>query len=175
MPTKMAGRTSLLLRLDSESSVHEQSRWYVPGGGIGSRDSVEQRRAAIRWHGCWSRRLRPRRHLDLVKTHFQKQATACIATMARGNLTTSPRKPVLVRNGDSSVGDRPCRPGQRRLPGRLVVTGTVYPELERHYAKYPSHTPRILFRNNRNGSFVQMAVEAGAGVVAAHTSRGVSR
>jgi hypothetical protein len=56
----------------------------------------------------------------------------------------------------------------------MVVTGTVYPELEKVYAKYPAHSPRILFRNQGNGKFVELREEAGPGISAKHQSRGAA-
>ena len=54
----------------------------------------------------------------------------------------------------------------------MLVTGTVYPELEKVYAKYPARSPRIVFRNQRDGSFVELGEEAGAAISARHSSRG---
>ncbi|HEV7220295.1 MAG TPA: CRTAC1 family protein [Terriglobales bacterium] len=113
-------------------------------------------------------------HLDLVKTHFQNQSTG-----------------LYRNNGKAEFDDVTAQAGlnpERRFiswgtglidfdndgyPDILIATGTVYPELERVYPnKYPAHSPRILYRNQRDGTFVELGDEAGPGVSARHTSRG---
>ena len=112
-------------------------------------------------------------HLDLVKTHFQKQATGLYRNDGKGQFDDVTTKAGLgAERRFISWGTDLADLDNDGYPDILWVTGTVYPELERHYAKYPSHTPRILFRNHGNGSFMPMGVEAGAGAVAAHMSRG---
>jgi len=46
-------------------------------------------------------------------------------------------------------------------PDILIVTGTLYPELEPVYTKYPRLTPRLLFRNQGNGTFVGWGTKLG--------------
>ncbi len=113
-------------------------------------------------------------HLDIVKTHFQNQSTG-----------------LYRNNGKAEFEDVTAQAGlspERRFiswgtgfvdfdndgnPDIFIATGTVYPELERVYpTKYPAHSPRILFRNQGNGSFVELGEEAGPGISALHNSRG---
>jgi len=58
------------------------------------------------------------------------------------------------------------------LPDLFLVTGSVYPELEKKLPGYPFRTPRVIFRNLGNGKFEELVDEAGPGVAAAHASRG---
>ncbi|MFI5078883.1 MAG: CRTAC1 family protein, partial [Vicinamibacteria bacterium] len=58
------------------------------------------------------------------------------------------------------------------LPDVFMVTGGVYPEVERTLPAYPFRTPRLVFRNLGNGRFEELIEEAGPGVAAVHTSRG---
>ena len=58
------------------------------------------------------------------------------------------------------------------LPDLFLVTGSVYPEVERKLPAYPFRTPRVVFRNLGDGRFEELIEEAGPGVAAAHTSRG---
>jgi enediyne biosynthesis protein E4 len=58
------------------------------------------------------------------------------------------------------------------LPDLFMVTGGVYPEVERTLPAYPFRTPRLVFRNLGNGRFEELIEEAGPGVAAVHTSRG---
>ena len=57
-------------------------------------------------------------------------------------------------------------------PDILSVTGTVYPELEPVYPKYPRRGPRLVFRNQGNGRFAELGEEAGPGISGRHCSRG---
>jgi hypothetical protein len=58
------------------------------------------------------------------------------------------------------------------LPDLFVVTGSVYPEVERKLPAYPFRTPRLVFRNLGDGRFEELIDEAGPGVAATHASRG---
>jgi hypothetical protein len=57
-------------------------------------------------------------------------------------------------------------------PDLFVVTGSVYPEVERRLPSYPFRTPRLVFRNLGDGRFEELIDEAGPGVAAVHASRG---
>ena len=57
-------------------------------------------------------------------------------------------------------------------PDLFMVTGNVYPEVERKLPQYPHKTPRAVFRNLGNGTFEELIEEAGPGVADAHCSRG---
>jgi hypothetical protein len=58
------------------------------------------------------------------------------------------------------------------LPDLFLVSGSVYPEVEKKVANYPYKTPRVVFRNLGNGKFEELIDEAGPGIAAAHASRG---
>jgi hypothetical protein len=58
------------------------------------------------------------------------------------------------------------------FPDLFLVTGSVYPEVERTLPAYPFKTPRLVFRNLGDGRFEELIDEAGSGVAAPHTSRG---
>ena len=54
----------------------------------------------------------------------------------------------------------------------FLVTGHVYPEIEKKLPGYPWKTPRVVFRNLGNAKFEELIDEAGPGVSAVHASRG---
>jgi hypothetical protein len=58
------------------------------------------------------------------------------------------------------------------FPDIFLVTGNVYPELEKVFPQLPYKGPRIVFRNLGNGRFEELIDEAGPGVSARHPSRG---
>ena len=53
-----------------------------------------------------------------------------------------------------------------------MVTGNVYPEVERKLPQYANKTPRAVFRNLGNGTFEELTRSGRPGVAAAHCSRG---
>jgi enediyne biosynthesis protein E4 len=57
-------------------------------------------------------------------------------------------------------------------PDLFLVTGNVYPEIEKKLPNYPAKSPRIVFRNLGNGRFEELIEEAGPGIAAPHASRG---
>ncbi|MGA7341877.1 MAG: CRTAC1 family protein, partial [Terracidiphilus sp.] len=60
-------------------------------------------------------------------------------------------------------------------PDILLTSGALYPEAARANATlFPVRTPRILFRNQGDGTFVEMGADAGPGIGAAHCSRGAA-
>jgi hypothetical protein len=58
------------------------------------------------------------------------------------------------------------------LPDLFIVTGSVYPEVERKVPNYPFKTPRLIFRNLGDGKYEELIEEAGSGIAAVHSSRG---
>jgi len=59
-------------------------------------------------------------------------------------------------------------------PDLLVVNGHVYPEVDKQHLGSTYPEPRILYRNNRNGTFSDISVEAGPGITAMHAGRGLA-
>ncbi len=113
-------------------------------------------------------------HIDLVKTHFQNQATGLYHNNGKGEFDDVSAQAGVTRerrfiNWGTGLVDF----DNDGYPDILIVSGTVYPELEKVYgAKYPAHSPRLLFRNQGNGTFVELGDEAGPGISARHMSRG---
>jgi hypothetical protein len=114
-------------------------------------------------------------HIDLVKTHFQNQATGLYRNNGKAEFDdVSAAAGLSMERRFISWGTALVDLDNDGYPDILSVTGTVYPELEHVYAKYPAHSPRILFRNQGNGRFVELGDEAGPGISAKHQSRGAA-
>ena len=58
------------------------------------------------------------------------------------------------------------------LPDLFLVSGNVYPEIEKKLSNYPWKTPRVVFRALGGGKFEELINEAGPGIAAPHASRG---
>jgi len=114
-------------------------------------------------------------HIDLVKTHFQNQATGLYRNDGKAAFDD-----VTVAAGLGnerrfiSWGTAIIDLDNDGYPDIPIVTGTVYPELELVSPKFHSKSPRIIFRNNGDGRFQELGDEAGPGISAKHESRGAA-
>jgi enediyne biosynthesis protein E4 len=115
----------------------------------------------------------PDGHLDLFKTHFVEDANGLYHNDGKGNfddLTRSSRVAVDTRYICWGAGIVDL--DNDGYPDLFMVTGNVYPEVERKLPQYANKTPRAVFRNLGNRTFEELVEEAGPGVAEAHCSRG---
>jgi enediyne biosynthesis protein E4 len=112
--------------------------------------------------------------LDIVKTHFQKQATGLYRGIGKGQFEELTTQAGLAQERRFiSWGTGLVDLDNDGYPDILMVTGNVYPELEPVYPKYPRRGPRLIFRNVGNGKFIELGSgEAGPGISEQHVSRG---
>src|SRR6201993_1959706 len=112
-------------------------------------------------------------HLDLFKTHFIGDTCGVYRNDGRGafeDVTTLTKVGVETRYTSWGTGFADF--DNDGYPDVLVVTGSVYPEVERTLPQYPYKTPRIVFRNLGNGTFEELRTDLGNGIAATHSSRG---
>ena len=112
-------------------------------------------------------------HLDLFKTHFADDANGLYHNDGTGNfdeVTRSAR--VAVETRYICWGTGIVDLDNDGYPDIFMVTGNVYPEVERKLPQYPNKTPRVLFRNLGNRAFEELDQQAGPAVSEAHCSRG---
>lgn len=112
-------------------------------------------------------------HLDLFKTHFTDDANILYRNDGKGNFddaTWSTRLGVETRWVTWGAGIVDL--DNDGYPDLFMVTGHVYPEIEKKLPQYPYKSPRAVFRNLGNGVFEELVEPAGPGVAAEHCSRG---
>jgi enediyne biosynthesis protein E4 len=59
-------------------------------------------------------------------------------------------------------------------PDLIQANGHVYPEVEKFHLGSEFKEPRILYRNNGNGTFLDVSASAGPGITAASSARGLA-
>jgi enediyne biosynthesis protein E4 len=112
-------------------------------------------------------------HLDLFKTHFADDANVLYRNDGKGNfddVTRTSRLGVETRYVCWGAGIVDL--DNDGYPDLFMVTGNVYPEVERKLPQYQNKTPGAVFRNLGNGTFEELTDAAGPGVAEAHCSRG---
>ncbi len=112
-------------------------------------------------------------HLDLFKTHFSDDTNILYANDGHGSFkdeTFSAKIGVETRFTGWGTGFVDL--DNNGLPDLFMVTGSVYPEVEKKEHTYPYKTSRVVFRNLGDGTFEELIEEAGPGVATPHCSRG---
>jgi hypothetical protein len=112
-------------------------------------------------------------YIDVLKTHFSDDTPALYVNDGKGNFSeASIRAGLGIETRYVSWGAGIVDLDNNGFPDLFIVTGSIYPELERTLPDYPFRTPRLVFRNLGDGRFEELIDEAGPGVSAAHSSRG---
>jgi enediyne biosynthesis protein E4 len=112
-------------------------------------------------------------HLDLYKTHFADDTNVLYRNDGKGNfddMTTAARLGVETRFTCWGTGMLDL--DNDGFPDIFAVAGSVYPGLEKQLPQYANKCPRLVFRNLGNGTFEELAGEAGPAILDAHSSRG---
>jgi enediyne biosynthesis protein E4 len=112
-------------------------------------------------------------HTDLAKAHFHGEPTGLYRNDGKGNFEDV-TIPAGLNKETRFVSFSPglCDFDNDGYPDLLVTTGQVYPELERVLPQFPARSPCILFRNQGDGTFVELGAEAGPGIATPHCGRG---
>jgi hypothetical protein len=114
-------------------------------------------------------------HTDLVKTHFYNQATGLYRNDGHGNYDD-----VTIEAGLNKETRFVCFGvgmvdfDNDGYPDLFVTSGSVYPEVAKVSPRFPARSPNLLFRNQGNGTFVEMGPEAGPGITTPHCGRGAA-
>ena len=112
-------------------------------------------------------------HLDLFKTHFIGDTPGLYRNDGKGNFDDVTRAvKVGVETRYTSWGTGLVDFDNNGYPDILIVTGSVYPEVERTLPQYPYKSPRVLFRNLGDGTFEELPTQGGPGITTPHSSRG---
>ena len=111
--------------------------------------------------------------LDLFKTHFSDDTNILYRNDGAGYFDDMTlRSGIGVETRYIGWGAGMTDLDNDGLPDIFFVTGSVYPQVAREFDRYPSATPRVVFRNLGDGRFEQLFSEAGPAIGEAQCSRG---
>ena len=111
--------------------------------------------------------------LDIFKTHFAADTSALYSNDGKGAFTdVTASAGIGVETRYVCWGTGFADLDNDGYPDLFVVTGSVYPEVEKTFPDSPHRTPRYVFRNLGGKKFEELIEEAGPGVAAVHASRG---
>jgi hypothetical protein len=111
--------------------------------------------------------------LDIFKTNFADDTANLYRNIGKGNFEDTTRTAGLgVENRFVNWGAGMVDLDNNGLSDLFVVTGNVYPNLEKRAPNYPLKSPRLLFRNLGNGRFEELLDEGGPAIASPHVSRG---
>src|SRR5882724_2799830 len=112
-------------------------------------------------------------HLDLFKTHFADDANGLYHNDGKGNFDDVTRvSHVGVETRYICWGAGIVDLDNDGYPDLFMVSGSVYPEVERKLPQYANKNPRSVFRNLGNGTFEELVEQAGPAMAEQHCSRG---
>lgn len=112
-------------------------------------------------------------HLDIFKTNFSDDTSDLYRNDGHANFQDVTRiSRIAEESRYTSWGTGIVDLDNNGDPDIFLVTGSVYPEVEKKLSQYPNKSPRLLFRNLGDGTFEEIGQQAGTGVTAAHSSRG---
>jgi hypothetical protein len=110
--------------------------------------------------------------IDIFKTHFADDLPALYKNTGRGFFEDASREAGFDHTRYVQWGTGIVDLDNDGWPDIFIVTGSVYPEVEKSFKEYAYRGPRLVFRNLGNGRFKDVTAECGPAVAAPHSSRG---
>lgn len=110
--------------------------------------------------------------IDIFKTHFSDDLPALYKNSGRGFFDDASRAAGfdITRYVEWGTGFVDFdNDGWRDV---LIVTGSVYPEVEKIFKEYPHRGPRLIYQNLRNGRFRDVTTLMGPAILSPKSSRG---
>jgi enediyne biosynthesis protein E4 len=110
--------------------------------------------------------------IDIFKTHFSDDLPALYRNSGRGFFDDVSRAAGFDHTRYVEWGTGLADFDNDGWPDILIVTGNVYPEVEKIFKEYPHRGPRLVYQNLRNGRFTEVTARMGPGILSPKSSRG---
>lgn len=110
--------------------------------------------------------------LDIFKTHFADDLPVLYRNVGRGFFEDASRAAGFDHLPYVQWGTGFVDFDNDGWPDIMIVTGSVYPEVERVFKDYPYKGPRLVYRNLGNGRFRDVTAASGPGATEMQSSRG---
>jgi len=112
-------------------------------------------------------------NLHLIKTHFSHDTSAVYLNDGKGNFSDASLQSGLgVETRFVNWGIGITDLDNDGNPDVFMVSGGIYPEVDKKLPDAPRKTPRVIFRNLGKGQFEELIGQAGPGIDQPHCSRG---
>ena len=113
--------------------------------------------------------------LDIFKTNFSDDTSTLYRNNGDGTFTDMTFSAGLgMRTKYLGWGTMFLDIDNDGWPDILLVNGHVYPEVDKHHLGADYEEPRILYRNNGNGTFTDISDSSGTGITARSAARGLA-
>ena len=110
--------------------------------------------------------------VDILKTHFSDDLPALYKNSGRGFFEDASRAAGFDITRYVEWGAGLVDFDNDGWPDVLIVTGSVYPEVEKIFKEYPHRGPRLIYQNLRNGRFRDVTTLMGPAILSPRSSRG---
>lgn len=110
--------------------------------------------------------------IDIFKTHFSEDLPVLYKNSGKGYFDDASRSAGFDHTPYVEWGTGLVDFDNDGWSDILIVTGNVYPEVEKILKEYPHRGPRLVYQNSRNGRFKEVTAQMGAGTLSPKSSRG---
>jgi enediyne biosynthesis protein E4 len=110
--------------------------------------------------------------VDIFKTHFSDDLPALYKNSGRGFFEDASRAAGFDITRYVEWGTGLVDFDNDGWSDVLIVTGSVYPEVEKIFKEYPHRGPRLVYQNLRNGRFRDVTTLMGPAILSPRSSRG---
>jgi hypothetical protein len=110
--------------------------------------------------------------VDIFKTHFSDDLPALYKNSGRGFFEDASRASGFDITRYVEWGAGLVDFDNDGWPDVLIVTGSVYPEVEKIFKEYPHRGPRLIYQNLGNGRFRDVTTLMGPAILSPRSSRG---
>ncbi len=110
--------------------------------------------------------------IDILKTHFSDDLPALYKNSGRGFFEDASRSAGFDITRYVEWGTGFVDFDNDGWSDVLIVTGSVYPEVEKIFKEYPHRGPRLIYQNVGNGRFRDVTSQMGAAMLSPRSSRG---